>query len=209
MLYRESTVPQSSVNVRVKSPGGDLVSPVMLQKAGHVLVEILVQLFRASLRLSHVPATWCKARAVFIPKPEKPSYLKAKSFRPITLTFFFLKVLKRLVYWHLNECIGGLNPKEHSSQFAFKQGNSTEAALHSVVQKLEKAVFNKQLALALFLDIEGAFSNVSLAAIRSALLYAGIEIHLVTWITGMLKSQMVTATPVSYTHLTLPTILLV
>ena len=177
-----------------KSPGGDMVSPIMLQRAGRALVVILVRLYRASLRLSHVPATWCRARAVFIPKPGKPSYLKAKSFRPITLTSFFLKVLERLIYWHLNECDGGLNPKMHPCQFAFKQGYSTEAALHSAVQRLEKAVFNKQFALALFLDIEGAFSNVSLAAIRCALLHAGIEIHLVTWITRMLKNQMVTAT---------------
>ena len=177
-----------------KSPGEDMVSPVMLQRAGRALVVILVRLFRASLRLSYVPATWCRARAVFIPKPGKPSYLTAKAFRPITLTSFFLKVLERLIYWHLNECIGGLNSKMHPSQLAFKQGYSTEAALHTAIQKLEKAVFNKQLALALFLDIEGAFSNVSLAAIRYALLYAGIEIHLVTWIMGMLKCQRVTAT---------------
>ena len=150
-----------------------MLSPAMLQRVGHTLVEIMAQLFRASLRLSHVPATWCRARAVFIPKLGKPSYLKAKSFRPITLTYFFLKVLERLVYWHLSECIGGLNPKMHPRQYSFKQGYSTEAALHSVVHKLEKAVFNKQLALALFLDIEGTFSNVYLAAIRCALLYAG------------------------------------
>ena len=81
--------------------------------------------------------------------------------------------------------IGSYIPKMHPNQFAFKQGYSTEAALHSVVQKLEKAVFNKLLALALFLDIEGAFSNVSLAAIRFALFNAGIETHLVTWIMAM------------------------
>ena len=90
----------------------------------------------------------------------------------------------------MNECIGGLNPKMHPRQYVFKQGYSTEAALHSVVHKFEKAVFNKKLALLL----DGAFSNVSLADIRNALLFAGIEIHLVTWILGMLKSQRVTAT---------------
>jgi len=181
-----------------KSPGEDMVSPVMLQRAGPALAGCLVRIFRASLSLSYVPYVWSGARAVFIPKPGKPSYLKAKSFRPITLTSFFLKVLERLIYWHLNECIGGLNPKMHSNQFAFKQGYSTDAALHSVVQKLEKAVFNKQLALALFLDIEGAFSNVSLAAIRGTLLNAGIELCLVTWIVGMLRSQRVTATLGNY-----------
>ena len=82
----------------------------------------------------------------------------------------------------------------HPNQFAFKQGYSTEAALHTVVQKLEKAVFNKQLTLSLFLDIEGAFSNVSLTAIWMALINAKVELYLVTWIMRMLKSQRVTAT---------------
>ena len=177
-----------------KSPGGDMISPIMLQRAGSALVEILVGLYRASLSLSHIPLTWRNARAVFIPKPGKPSYHKAKSFRPITLTSFFLKVLERLVYWHLNECTGDLNSRMHHAQFAFKQGYSTEAALHNVVYRLEKAVFNKQLALALFLDIEGAFSNVSLSAIRRALNNAGIEDYLTNWITVMLNSQQVTAT---------------
>ena len=80
----------------LKSPGEDMISPIVLQRAGSSLVGILVRLFRASLRMSHVPDTWCGARAVFIPKPGKPSYQEAKSFRPITLTSFFLKVLERL-----------------------------------------------------------------------------------------------------------------
>ena len=176
-----------------KSPGGDLISPIMLQRAGPSLAEVMVRMYCASLCFSHVPDTWCGARAVFIPKPGKQTYLKAKSFRPITLTSFFLKVLERLIYWHLSESTGGINPKMHSSQFAFKQGYSTEAALHTVVQKLEKAVFNKKLTLALFLDIEGAFSNVSLTAIMMALVNAKVDVYLVTWIMRMLKSQRVTA----------------
>ena len=35
-----------------KSPSGDMASPVILQRAGNTLIEIMVQLFRASLRLS-------------------------------------------------------------------------------------------------------------------------------------------------------------
>ena len=45
----------------------------------------------------------------------------------------------------------------HPRQYAFKQGYSTEAALHFVVHKLEKAVFNKQLALSLDIDDDNEF----------------------------------------------------
>ena len=47
----------------------------------------------------------------------------------------------------------------HPRQYAFKQGYSTEAALHSVVHKLEKAVFDKQLALALFLVLKAPLAT--------------------------------------------------
>jgi hypothetical protein len=36
-------------------------------------------------------------RVIFIPKPGRDSYELAKSFRPISLTSFFLKTMERLV----------------------------------------------------------------------------------------------------------------
>ena len=82
----------------------------------------------------------------------------------------------------------------HPTQFAYKQGHSTEAALHAVVRGIEQSCFNKQFALGLFLDIEGAFNNVSFRAVETALQEANIESPLVTWIVNMLSSQTVTAT---------------
>ena len=82
----------------------------------------------------------------------------------------------------------------HQNKFAFKQGYSAEAALHNVVQKHKKAVFNKQLTLFRFLDIEGAYSKVSLTTIWMALINAKVQLNLVTGIMRMLKSQWVNAT---------------
>ena len=50
-----------------------------------------------------MPLAWKKGTGIFLPKPGMESYFEAKSFRMITLTFFQLKWLKRLVLYHINE----------------------------------------------------------------------------------------------------------
>ena len=63
-------------------------------------------------------------------------------------------------------------------------GKSTDTALHVLVGKIEKALYNKEYALGVFLDIEGAFNNAS---------------------TDSLLNVLRSKRAVSYTHLTLPT----
>ena len=52
-------------------------------------------------------------------------------------------------------------------QYSFKRGSSTTAAVHKLVKKFEFAILNQGMALGTFLDIEGAFDNVSFDAIES------------------------------------------
>ena len=54
-------------------------------------------------------------------------------------------------------------------QYGFKRGSSTIAAVHKLVKKFEFAILNQGMALGTFLDIEGAFDNVSFDAIERAL----------------------------------------
>ena len=107
-----------------KSPGCNRVYPIMLKRGGDVLVTLLTDLYRACLRLRHIPPCWSHARVALLPKAGKKSYQRAKDFRPITQTFFFLKTLERLVYWYLEGC-GSCRP--HPQQFAYRRGHSTDA----------------------------------------------------------------------------------
>ena len=59
--------------------------------------------------------------------------------------------------------------KLSKKQYGFKRGSSTTAAIHKVVRKLEMAMLNKGMTLSTFLDIEGAFDNVSFDSIEKAL----------------------------------------
>ena len=83
----------------------------------------------------------------FIPKLGKPSYTKAKAYRPICLSSFLLKPLERLVDRHIRDDVLGRNPLQ-INQHAYQSGKSTDTALNSVVSTNEKALQTKGLLIA-------------------------------------------------------------
>ncbi|MCP4831423.1 MAG: hypothetical protein GY886_04310 [Gammaproteobacteria bacterium] len=175
-----------------KSAGTDGIFPAMLQHGEDLLVKYLCVLYQTTLALGYIPKSWRRARVVFIPKPGKPSYAEAKAFRPICLTSFLLKTLERLVDRHLRD--GPLKRFPLSDrQHAYQTGRSTESALHSFVQGIERALDAKEFALGVFLDIEGAFSNVPYKAIIQALQHRGVSPAVINWITAMLEGQIAEA----------------
>jgi ribonuclease HI len=176
-----------------KSPGGDGVYPIMLQEGWETLEPIFLLICRASLKLGHIPKIWQKAKGIFIPKPGKNSYNMAKSFRLISLTSFQLKAMERMIYWHLNSSLG-VDKTITQHQHGFRTGKSTESALHQLVTKIEKTIVEGQYALGIFLDIEGAFDNVSFKAITEALSERHLPQMIVRWINAMLRSRSVTVT---------------
>jgi ribonuclease HI len=175
-----------------KAPGGDAIYPVMILQAGPQLVKLLGVIYGVCMSMAYFPKCWRVARVCFIPKPGTRSKAEAKAYRPITLTSFFLKVLERLVYWHLLE--NQDRPLDLlRTQFAYRSGSSTEAALHSVIRKVEEMVYNKQFAFGLFLDIEGAFSNMCFEAIRTAMGVRQVGGEIAKWIYFILSHQTVAA----------------
>ena len=171
-----------------KAPGPDGVAPVLLHRGMDLLLKHVGTLYLACLGIGYVPRSWQRTRVVFLPKPGKDDYSEAKSYRPITLANFFLKGLERLVYWYLLE--GPLKEFPlHDRQYAYKAGVSTEDALHALVERLEKAVFNRQIAISVFLDIEGAFSNALTRSMVRGLQDHGTNPSVVRWVAYMLSHR--------------------
>ena len=71
--------------------------------------------------------------------------------------------MERVVYWNLENTTLKTSPL-HKNQHAFRRGHSTEIALVHLVNKIEKAILRNEFALGVFLDIEGAFDNLSIEA---------------------------------------------
>jgi Reverse transcriptase (RNA-dependent DNA polymerase) len=155
-----------------KSPGED--GPALLQKAENVVVPILQEFFRISLRLGYIPKSWRETFVKFIPKAAKARYDTPKAFRPISLMSFILKTLEKLVDHRLrNKTL--VNSPLHNSQHAYQPGKGTESALHNLVSEVEKYVFNQGMSLSVFVDIEGVFDNTSFETITKAAENKGTE----------------------------------
>jgi hypothetical protein len=98
-----------------------------------------MKVFRACTALRYVLLSWRVVRVVFIPKPGHVSYVRAKSFRPISLNSFLLKTVERLVDRYIRDGTLVEYPL-HSHQHAHQTDRSTETALHSLVYKTERAL---------------------------------------------------------------------
>ena len=175
-----------------KSPGFDGIYPVMLQKSLVTLGAYIIEIFKLSLKTGKLAKQWLKVKTVFIPKPGKTDYTIAKSFRPISLMSFMLKTLERLIYWHLqNEHLHRIPLNEKI--YSYREGVSTETALHEVTQKIEKAFVKKHMVLAVYLDISGAFSNTATHSLTNALVRRGVEKEIIGWTNHFLTCRTATA----------------
>jgi len=91
----------------------------------------------------------------------------------ITLTSFQLKWLERLILYHLNDDTN-LQAKLSVAQYGFRAGVSTETALYEFIRRIEHCLARKRKALGIFLDIVGAFDNVTHRGITTALRELGV-----------------------------------
>jgi hypothetical protein len=151
-----------------KTPGIDGIYPILLQEGLKYLVGPLTKIFRASIALRYVPQVWKTTKVVFIPKPGKNGHIRAKDFRPISLTSFLLKTLERLGDRYLK--IGPLvrHPLA-ATHYAYREGRSTETALHHLMSRVERQLEMKDYTIGALLDIEGAFDSTSVDTVKQAM----------------------------------------
>ena len=86
-----------------KAPGPDGIQPMGLQELPEELIIPLANLFSLCIANHYTPKCWRKNKVIFIPKPGQDDYGNPKAFRPITLSNFLLKVLERIIQWHIKE----------------------------------------------------------------------------------------------------------
>jgi len=176
-----------------KSPGVDGIFPALLQEGREVLIPHLVKIFHACLATGYVPRIWRQVKVVFIPKPGRNTYCGPTDFRPISFTSFLLKTMERLVDRFLRNEVLALRPL-HPNQHADQVGKSVDTALHQLVVWVEKALDQQEIALGVFLDIEGAFNNTSYDSMCAALTRREVDRTIIRWIRATLEGRLAAAT---------------
>ena len=101
--------------------------------------------------------------------------------------------MERLVDKLLRDEILLLKPL-HPNQHAYQAGKSVETALHQLVVRVDKALDQQEIALGVFLDIEGAFNNTSYDSMCAALAGHGVDYTIVRWIRATLEGRRAMAT---------------
>jgi hypothetical protein len=169
-----------------KSAGQDGIVPALLQQLEEYLVPHHCRIFRACLAHGFTPSAWRQVKVTFIPKSGKLDYTEAKAY-------FMLKTMKKLVDRYIRDGALRINPL-HRNQHAYQTGKSTETALHNVVTRIEYAIKHKDIALGVFLDIEGAIDRTFFDIIKQVAERYGIEPAICRWICAMLESRTISAT---------------
>ena len=174
-----------------KAAGPDTLQPITIQKAWKHINNDIIAIMIKSHEMQHIPKPWTEANGIFIPKPGKTDYNKPNSYRTITLSPTFLKLQEKVILWHMQHDLG-MEDSLSKKQFGFKKGTSTETALHKVIHKIERRIARKGYVLGTFLDIEGAFDNVSFKAISDAIDKSPLDTSSAGWIKSMVTNRHVT-----------------
>lgn len=176
-----------------KSPGEDGIFPALLHKADKKVIDVLQNMFKCSLKFAYIPVAWRGTYVTFIPKPGKESYDVAKSFRPISLMSFLLKVLEKLIYKTVESTVLTKHPL-NKAQHAYLKGHSTESALHQFISYHEKhSILGKKKSITTFIDIEGAFDNTNFDVIIKEARKRNIDTSTCNWMRSMLMSRIIKA----------------
>jgi ribonuclease HI len=141
-----------------KTPGPDGIPNIILSKSIDVLIDHLFYIYRAVFELDVYHDRWLTSSTLVLRKPGKPAYNVAKAYRPIGLLDTIGKLLSTMVaanLSHLAEKHSMLPP----NQFGGRPGRNTTDALHLLTHKVKGAWRSGKVAVALFLDVQGAFPN--------------------------------------------------
>ena len=107
----------------------------MITEGYEQLKTPILNLMKTSLRTNYTPKSWQETGSVIIAKPGKDDYSQARAYRIISLTGNFLKIMEKLILWHMQEDLK-IEASLDKSQYGFRKGSSTEAALLNLINKI-------------------------------------------------------------------------
>ena len=166
-----------------KAPGVNGISNAVLTHCADLLAPRLGPIFRATFNSNHYPTKWKTYKTVVLRKPGKPDYSVPNAYRPIALLDVFAKLLSACVkdIWEYHTEAQNLLP---SNQFGGRKGRTATDAVHSLVEFTKQAWRRKQEVVLLFLDIKGAFPNVSIPVLTHDMRNMGFHPKYMRWITN-------------------------
>ena len=174
-------------NLKIGKAAGPFSIPVSILKIlKGALSEPLQIIFNASFLTGIVPERFKLARV--IPVFKKGSQASLNNYRPISLLSIFNKLLEKFVFNRLSNYL----EKRHliySKQFGFRSHHSTVHAVLSIIDKVQKAIEDREYSCGIFLDFSKAFDTVNHDILLTKLEFYGIRGIVKDWFTSYLSNR--------------------
>lgn len=141
-----------------KAPGFDLITKEVLVQLPRKAIVFITTLFNSMQRVQYFPRLWKISQILMVHKVGKPAN-EVTSYRPISLLPVLSKVFEKLLLHRMLPLLQKNNIIPNH-QFGFRQHHSTVEQVHRVVDKIRKALEEKEYCSSVFLDIQQAFDKV-------------------------------------------------
>ena len=174
-----------------KAPRPDSIPNIVLMRCADILLGRLLQIYKAMVERNLHYTPWKTFTTVVLHKPGKPRYDVPKAYCPIALLNTLYKVLAAV----LADQLSYLNEKHHllpPHHFGGRPGRTTTDAVHLVTHKIKNAWRQGNITSILFLDVEGAFSNVVPERLIHNMQRRRIPCRFTRFIAGMLEGRTTT-----------------
>ena len=168
------------------APGPDTVNPRMLKECAELVSQPLLMIFTGSLSSGYLPKDW--RRANITPIFKKGCRTDPLNYRPVSLTSVVSKVLEKLIR---EKIVMFLESTDYFStnQHGFRSGKSCLTQMLEYLNDIEDIVDEGNCADAIYLDCRKAFDTVPHKHLMTKLENAGIQGHLLNWITNFLINR--------------------
>ncbi|GBM75474.1 putative RNA-directed DNA polymerase from transposon X-element [Araneus ventricosus] len=146
-----------------KALGPDGIGNIIIQQINKRFPILLMELLIKCLHLGTFPDPLKLGNIILFKKEGKPED-EASSYRPISLLPTIGKVLEKLLNQRSIYHLERLN-KISDNQCGFREGRSTELAIHHLIQKISESKKKNPHVVVLSIDIKDASGNIQHSSI--------------------------------------------
>ena len=186
------------------SSGHDGISLKLLKFLAPALVKPLTLIINQSSTTGIFPTKLKIAKV--LPYFKKDDIMLMDNYRPISLLTSTSKVFEKVVFNQLYDYFQR-NDLFYSSQYGFRKLHSTEFAALELTDRILKDIDDKNISLAIFMDLSKAFDTLNHQILLNKLNFYGISGIALEWFSSYLtgRQQFVEIDGVSSNSLTLST----
>jgi len=169
----ESTISKIIDSLKPKSSSGyDRISSILLKKIKSPLISPLVFLVNQSLNSGIFPDSLKIAKILPIHKKDNEHLIS--NYRPISLLPTISKIFEKVIFNQMHIYFKE-NNIYYNHQYGFRESHSTEHAALELIDRIIKQLDNRNLPLAIFMDLTKAFDTINHDILLYKLQYYGIK----------------------------------